>query len=162
MCRNTLALNSCSYLYVEPNFVCVSAVNSKYCVCSGSEHFTRLECFHVFIRLYRVYGKKNIKLESVPVKASSLDPRWLWTHSCCNTLWHPPALYTLTHNHHPLYILNLQALISPIGTRSIVSITSCVFPYRQLRLPVGFRPGNLYLERSQRYSQRHHQGQVRR
>lgn len=73
---------------------------------------------------------------------------------------HIPA--QLTHSHHPLYILNLQALISPIGTRSIVSITSCVFPYRQLRLPVGFRPGNLYLERSQRYSQRHHQGQVRR
>lgn len=31
--------------------------------------------FSVFIRLYRVYGKKNIKLESVPAKASSLDPR---------------------------------------------------------------------------------------
>uniref|UniRef100_A0A3B4GU82 Protein flightless-1 homolog n=1 Tax=Pundamilia nyererei TaxID=303518 RepID=A0A3B4GU82_9CICH len=37
-----------------------------------------LECFHVFIRLYRVYGKKNIKLESVPVKASSLDPRFVF------------------------------------------------------------------------------------
>uniref|UniRef100_A0AAX7UPE1 Protein flightless-1 homolog n=1 Tax=Astatotilapia calliptera TaxID=8154 RepID=A0AAX7UPE1_ASTCA len=43
-----------------------------------SEHFNRLECFHVFIRLYRVYGKKNIKLESVPVKASSLDPRFVF------------------------------------------------------------------------------------
>lgn len=31
--------------------------------------------FSVFVRLYRVYGKKNIKLESVPAKASSLDPR---------------------------------------------------------------------------------------
>uniref|UniRef100_A0A672GSU1 Gelsolin-like domain-containing protein n=1 Tax=Salarias fasciatus TaxID=181472 RepID=A0A672GSU1_SALFA len=41
--------------------------------------------FSVFIRLYRVYGKKNIKLESVPLKASSLDPRWVWvsgTWSC--------------------------------------------------------------------------------
>uniref|UniRef100_A0A8B9RJ47 FLII actin remodeling protein n=1 Tax=Astyanax mexicanus TaxID=7994 RepID=A0A8B9RJ47_ASTMX len=30
-------------------------------------------------RLYRVYGKKNIRLESVPLKASSLDPRLLDT-----------------------------------------------------------------------------------
>ncbi|XP_033945941.1 protein flightless-1 homolog [Pseudochaenichthys georgianus] len=30
------------------------------------------------IRLYRVYGKKNIRLESVPVKASSLDPRFVF------------------------------------------------------------------------------------
>uniref|UniRef100_A0A8C1M621 FLII actin remodeling protein n=1 Tax=Cyprinus carpio TaxID=7962 RepID=A0A8C1M621_CYPCA len=33
-------------------------------------------------RLYRVYGKKNIRLESVPLKASSLDPR-----STTNSLW---------------------------------------------------------------------------
>lgn len=26
-------------------------------------------------RMYRVYGKKNIKLEPVPLKGSSLDPR---------------------------------------------------------------------------------------
>lgn len=34
--------------------------------------------FFLFVlgRLYRVYGKKNIRLESVPLKASSLDPRW--------------------------------------------------------------------------------------
>ncbi|XP_033998225.1 protein flightless-1 homolog [Trematomus bernacchii] len=30
------------------------------------------------VRLYRVYGKKNIRLESVPVKASSLDPRFVF------------------------------------------------------------------------------------
>ncbi|KAI9518347.1 hypothetical protein NQZ68_038215 [Dissostichus eleginoides] len=30
------------------------------------------------IRLYRVYGKKNIRLESVPVKAFSLDPRFVF------------------------------------------------------------------------------------
>uniref|UniRef100_A0A7N8X4Q5 Protein flightless-1 homolog n=1 Tax=Mastacembelus armatus TaxID=205130 RepID=A0A7N8X4Q5_9TELE len=29
-------------------------------------------------RLYRVYGKKNIRLESVPVKACSLDPRYVF------------------------------------------------------------------------------------
>uniref|UniRef100_A0A3B1JZJ3 Protein flightless-1 homolog n=1 Tax=Astyanax mexicanus TaxID=7994 RepID=A0A3B1JZJ3_ASTMX len=29
-------------------------------------------------RLYRVYGKKNIRLESVPLKASSLDPRFVF------------------------------------------------------------------------------------
>uniref|UniRef100_A0AAX7UNZ4 Gelsolin-like domain-containing protein n=1 Tax=Astatotilapia calliptera TaxID=8154 RepID=A0AAX7UNZ4_ASTCA len=46
---------------------------TRTCVSSYS-----LECFHVFIRLYRVYGKKNIKLESVPVKASSLDPRFVF------------------------------------------------------------------------------------
>lgn len=159
MCRNTLALNSCSHLYVEPNFVSVSAVNSKYCVCSGSEHFNRLEYFHVFIRLYRVYGKKNIKLESVPVKASSLDPRWLWTHSCSYTL------YTFQHSWHTIIILFIS--LSSSFNYSYWNSEHCVhnillFPYRQLRLPVGFRPGNLYLERSQRYSQRHHEGQVRR
>lgn len=26
-------------------------------------------------RMYRVYGKKNIKLEPVPLKGASLDPR---------------------------------------------------------------------------------------
>uniref|UniRef100_A0A4W4EF97 Protein flightless-1 homolog n=1 Tax=Electrophorus electricus TaxID=8005 RepID=A0A4W4EF97_ELEEL len=29
-------------------------------------------------RLYRVYGKKNIRLESVPLKAASLDPRFVF------------------------------------------------------------------------------------
>ncbi|XP_056309960.1 protein flightless-1 homolog [Danio aesculapii] len=29
-------------------------------------------------RLYRIYGKKNIRLESVPLKASSLDPRFVF------------------------------------------------------------------------------------
>ena len=29
----------------------------------------------VINRLYRVYGKRNIRLESVPLKGSSLDPR---------------------------------------------------------------------------------------
>nr|XP_033819549.1 protein flightless-1 homolog [Geotrypetes seraphini] len=29
-------------------------------------------------RLYRVFGKKNIKLESVPLKAASLDPRFVF------------------------------------------------------------------------------------
>lgn len=27
------------------------------------------------LRMYRVYGKKNIKLEPVPLKGASLDPR---------------------------------------------------------------------------------------
>uniref|UniRef100_A0A7N8Y0E5 Protein flightless-1 homolog n=1 Tax=Mastacembelus armatus TaxID=205130 RepID=A0A7N8Y0E5_9TELE len=30
------------------------------------------------VMLYRVYGKKNIRLESVPVKACSLDPRYVF------------------------------------------------------------------------------------
>ncbi|XP_071375036.1 protein flightless-1 homolog isoform X4 [Centroberyx affinis] len=30
------------------------------------------------VKLYRVYGKKNIRLESVPLKASSLDPRFVF------------------------------------------------------------------------------------
>ncbi|KAJ7305988.1 hypothetical protein JRQ81_010354 [Phrynocephalus forsythii] len=31
-----------------------------------------------FSRLYRVYGKKNIKLEPVPLKAAALDPRFVF------------------------------------------------------------------------------------
>uniref|UniRef100_A0A665WSH1 FLII actin remodeling protein n=1 Tax=Echeneis naucrates TaxID=173247 RepID=A0A665WSH1_ECHNA len=42
--------------------------------------FYTVEDTHYAVRLYRVYGKKNIRLESVPVKASSLDPRL--TTSC--------------------------------------------------------------------------------
>ncbi|XP_071330300.1 protein flightless-1 homolog isoform X2 [Trachinotus anak] len=40
--------------------------------------FYTVEDTHYPVRLYRVYGKKNIKLESVPVKASSLDPRFVF------------------------------------------------------------------------------------
>lgn len=38
---------------------------------------TTFQMFLIFHRLYRVYGKKNIRLESVPAKGSSLDPRWV-------------------------------------------------------------------------------------
>ncbi|XP_060882719.1 protein flightless-1 homolog isoform X1 [Labrus mixtus] len=40
--------------------------------------FYTVEDTHYSVRLYRVYGKKNIKLESVPVKGSSLDPRFVF------------------------------------------------------------------------------------
>uniref|UniRef100_A0A672Z1T5 Protein flightless-1 homolog n=1 Tax=Sphaeramia orbicularis TaxID=375764 RepID=A0A672Z1T5_9TELE len=40
--------------------------------------FYTVEDTHYPVRLYRVYGKKNIRLESVPVKASSLDPRYVF------------------------------------------------------------------------------------
>uniref|UniRef100_A0A4W6CID6 Protein flightless-1 homolog n=1 Tax=Lates calcarifer TaxID=8187 RepID=A0A4W6CID6_LATCA len=40
--------------------------------------FYTVEDTHYSVRLYRVYGKKNIRLESVPVKASSLDPRYVF------------------------------------------------------------------------------------
>ncbi|XP_029364172.1 protein flightless-1 homolog isoform X3 [Echeneis naucrates] len=40
--------------------------------------FYTVEDTHYAVRLYRVYGKKNIRLESVPVKASSLDPRFVF------------------------------------------------------------------------------------
>ncbi|XP_070778826.1 protein flightless-1 homolog isoform X2 [Enoplosus armatus] len=40
--------------------------------------FYTVEDTHYSVRLYRVYGKKNIRLESVPVKASSLDPRFVF------------------------------------------------------------------------------------
>ncbi|XP_047213705.1 protein flightless-1 homolog [Girardinichthys multiradiatus] len=40
--------------------------------------FYTVEDSNYTIRLYRVYGKKNIKLESVPVKGSSLDPRFVF------------------------------------------------------------------------------------
>ncbi|XP_041829756.1 protein flightless-1 homolog [Melanotaenia boesemani] len=40
--------------------------------------FYTVEDTHYPPRLYRVYGKKNIRLESVPVKASSLDPRYVF------------------------------------------------------------------------------------
>uniref|UniRef100_A0A3Q2DJP3 FLII actin remodeling protein n=1 Tax=Cyprinodon variegatus TaxID=28743 RepID=A0A3Q2DJP3_CYPVA len=50
-----------------------------------SSGFFTVEDTHYTVRLYRVYGKKNIKLESVPVKGSSLDPRrggfLLWVQS---------------------------------------------------------------------------------
>uniref|UniRef100_A0AAZ3PVN5 Gelsolin-like domain-containing protein n=2 Tax=Oncorhynchus tshawytscha TaxID=74940 RepID=A0AAZ3PVN5_ONCTS len=40
--------------------------------------FYTVEDTHYTVRLYRVYGKKNIRLESVPLKASSLDPRFVF------------------------------------------------------------------------------------
>uniref|UniRef100_A0A3Q2NXC5 FLII actin remodeling protein n=1 Tax=Fundulus heteroclitus TaxID=8078 RepID=A0A3Q2NXC5_FUNHE len=40
--------------------------------------FYTVEDTNYTLRLYRVYGKKNIKLESVPVKGSSLDPRFVF------------------------------------------------------------------------------------
>uniref|UniRef100_A0AAQ6A0N2 Protein flightless-1 homolog n=1 Tax=Amphiprion ocellaris TaxID=80972 RepID=A0AAQ6A0N2_AMPOC len=40
--------------------------------------FYTVEDTHYSVRLYRVYGKKNIRLESVPLKASSLDPRFVF------------------------------------------------------------------------------------
>uniref|UniRef100_A0A8C4DQ51 Protein flightless-1 homolog n=1 Tax=Dicentrarchus labrax TaxID=13489 RepID=A0A8C4DQ51_DICLA len=40
--------------------------------------FYTVEDSNYSVRLYRVYGKKNIRLESVPVKASSLDPRYVF------------------------------------------------------------------------------------
>lgn len=43
-----------------------------------SSGFYTVEDTHYTVKLYRVYGKKNIKLESVPVKASSLDPRYVF------------------------------------------------------------------------------------
>ncbi|XP_077590146.1 protein flightless-1 homolog [Stigmatopora nigra] len=40
--------------------------------------FYTVEDTHYSVRLYRVYGKKNIRLESVPAKSSSLDPRFVF------------------------------------------------------------------------------------
>nr|XP_056722154.1 protein flightless-1 homolog [Euleptes europaea] len=40
--------------------------------------FFTVEDTHYITRLYRVYGKKNIKLEPVPLKAVSLDPRFVF------------------------------------------------------------------------------------
>ncbi|KAM3864165.1 protein flightless-1 homolog isoform 2-T2 [Diretmus argenteus] len=40
--------------------------------------FYTVEDTNYTMRLYRVYGKKNIRLESVPLKASSLDPRFVF------------------------------------------------------------------------------------
>uniref|UniRef100_A0A667YIE3 Protein flightless-1 homolog n=1 Tax=Myripristis murdjan TaxID=586833 RepID=A0A667YIE3_9TELE len=40
--------------------------------------FYTVEDTNYSVRLYRVYGKKNIRLESVPLKASSLDPRFVF------------------------------------------------------------------------------------
>ncbi|KAG2455495.1 FLII protein, partial [Polypterus senegalus] len=41
--------------------------------------FYTVEDTQYISRLYRVYGKKNIKLESVPLKSASLDPRFVFT-----------------------------------------------------------------------------------
>uniref|UniRef100_A0A8C9Y305 Protein flightless-1 homolog n=1 Tax=Sander lucioperca TaxID=283035 RepID=A0A8C9Y305_SANLU len=43
-----------------------------------SSGFYTVEDTNYPVRLYRIYGKKNIRLESVPVKASSLDPRYVF------------------------------------------------------------------------------------
>uniref|UniRef100_A0A7N8XF42 FLII actin remodeling protein n=1 Tax=Mastacembelus armatus TaxID=205130 RepID=A0A7N8XF42_9TELE len=44
-------------------------------------------------RLYRVYGKKNIRLESVPVKACSLDPRLkMLIYTCIWISWQREAI----------------------------------------------------------------------
>ncbi|XP_062999669.1 protein flightless-1 homolog [Elgaria multicarinata webbii] len=40
--------------------------------------FYTVEDTHYVTRLYRVYGKKNIKLEPVPLKGVSLDPRFVF------------------------------------------------------------------------------------
>ncbi|RVE69257.1 hypothetical protein OJAV_G00076050 [Oryzias javanicus] len=40
--------------------------------------FYTVEDTNYSLRLYRVYGKKNIRLESVPAKGSSLDPRFVF------------------------------------------------------------------------------------
>nr|AAL36557.1 cytoskeletal actin-modulating protein [Mus musculus] len=40
--------------------------------------FYTVEDTHYVTRMYRVYGKKNIKLEPVPLKGSSLDPRFVF------------------------------------------------------------------------------------
>ncbi|XP_027730282.1 protein flightless-1 homolog [Vombatus ursinus] len=40
--------------------------------------FYTVEDTHYVTRMYRVFGKKNIKLEPVPLKAASLDPRFVF------------------------------------------------------------------------------------
>ncbi|KAJ3600913.1 hypothetical protein NHX12_031886 [Muraenolepis orangiensis] len=40
--------------------------------------FYTVEDTHYPVRLYRIYGKRNIRLESVPLKGSSLDPRFVF------------------------------------------------------------------------------------
>ncbi|ELV14016.1 Protein flightless-1 like protein [Tupaia chinensis] len=40
--------------------------------------FYTVEDTHYVTRLYRVYGKKNVKLEPVPLKGASLDPRFVF------------------------------------------------------------------------------------
>ncbi|CAL8305854.1 unnamed protein product [Merluccius merluccius] len=40
--------------------------------------FYTVEDTHYPVKLYRVYGKRNIRLESVPLKGSSLDPRFVF------------------------------------------------------------------------------------
>ncbi|XP_053425143.1 protein flightless-1 homolog isoform X2 [Nycticebus coucang] len=40
--------------------------------------FYTVEDTHYVTRMYRVYGKKNIKLEPVPLKGTSLDPRFVF------------------------------------------------------------------------------------
>uniref|UniRef100_A0A7M4FCI6 FLII actin remodeling protein n=1 Tax=Crocodylus porosus TaxID=8502 RepID=A0A7M4FCI6_CROPO len=44
---------------------------------SASGFFT-VDDTHYLTRLYRVYGKKNIRLEPVPLKGTSLDPRFVF------------------------------------------------------------------------------------
>ncbi|XP_065752854.1 protein flightless-1 homolog isoform X2 [Phocoena phocoena] len=40
--------------------------------------FYTVEDTHYITRMYRVYGKKNLKLEPVPLKGASLDPRFVF------------------------------------------------------------------------------------
>ncbi|MBW00433.1 Protein flightless-1, partial [Eschrichtius robustus] len=40
--------------------------------------FYTVEDTHYVTRMYRVYGKKNLKLEPVPLKGASLDPRFVF------------------------------------------------------------------------------------
>lgn len=40
--------------------------------------FYTVEDTHYVTRMYRVYGKKNVKLEPVPLKGTSLDPRFVF------------------------------------------------------------------------------------
>uniref|UniRef100_A0A8I3PB61 FLII actin remodeling protein n=1 Tax=Canis lupus familiaris TaxID=9615 RepID=A0A8I3PB61_CANLF len=45
--------------------------------------FYTVEDTHYVTRMYRVYGKKNIKLEPVPLKGASLDPRYTNNPAAC-------------------------------------------------------------------------------
>ena len=63
---------------------------------------TSLCLYHSVInRLYRIYGKRNIRLESVPLKGSSLDPRW---DSLTHSLQHRTSFVAYTsHTHKEKY-----------------------------------------------------------
>ncbi|XP_053425145.1 protein flightless-1 homolog isoform X4 [Nycticebus coucang] len=75
-CSAIHAVNLRNYLGAECRTVFDNDIS--YIEGGTASGFYTVEDTHYVTRMYRVYGKKNIKLEPVPLKGTSLDPRFVF------------------------------------------------------------------------------------